>query len=171
MSQSNQTKNNARISDISTFIKAGINPKTGLPIKMGSLDDCGRKNDIRIALRIMDEQDAIRRFNWYNLPNGLTGELIERILYYQGQAAFFYLEATDEFYFLPYALSGTIDVYGRYNTITLGLWASRRRLSRRCPRLSISTTSSMAVFFSMTTRSNVRRKSSHVKWSTILSST
>lgn len=118
MSQSNQTKNNARISDVSTFIKAGINPKTGLPLKMGSLDDCGRKNDIRIALRIMDEQDAIRRFNWYNLPNGLTGELIERILYYQGQAAFFYLEATDEFYFLPYALAGGIDVYGRYNTIT-----------------------------------------------------
>ena len=64
MSQSNQTKNNARISDVSTFIKAGINPKTGVPLKMGSRDDGGRKNDIRIARRIMDEQDAIRRFNW-----------------------------------------------------------------------------------------------------------
>ena len=44
-----------------------------------------------------------------------------------------------------------------------GLWASRRRLSRRCPRLSTSTTSSMDVFFSTTTQSNVRRRSSHVK--------
>ena len=39
------------------------------------------------------------------------------MLYYKGQLAFFYLKDLDEFYFMPYALDGTIDFYGRYNTI------------------------------------------------------
>ena len=32
------------------------------------------------SLRIVDEQDAVNSFRWYNLPEGLTGNLIERIL-------------------------------------------------------------------------------------------
>lgn len=31
---------------------------------------------------------------------------------------FFYMETTNQFYFLPYALSGTIDCYGRYTGVT-----------------------------------------------------
>lgn len=105
--------NNSRLPDISRYIQAGINPKTGLPIKFG---DCGEglKENIKKLLRIMDEQDAINRFVWYNLPPGLEGQLIERVLYYKGQGALFYESATEKFYFLPYALDGTIDVYGRY---------------------------------------------------------
>ena len=39
------------------------------------------------------------------------------MLYYKGQLAFFYLKDLDEFYFMPFALDGSIDFYGRYNTI------------------------------------------------------
>lgn len=105
--------NNSRLPDLSRYIQAGINPKTGLPIRFG---DCGEglKDNIKKLLRIMDEQDAINRFVWYNLPPGLEGQLIERVLYYKGQGALFYESATEKFYFLPYALDGTIDVYGRF---------------------------------------------------------
>ena len=114
MATINGTKvNNSRLPDLSTFIQAGINPKTGLPLRMG---DCGEelKANIKKLLRIMDEQDAINRFVWYNLPIGLNTQLIERILYYKGQGALFFESATERFYFLPYALDGSIDVYGRF---------------------------------------------------------
>lgn len=109
--------NNATLPDLKTFIQAGINPKTGLPYKVGSIDTGFKANNKKL-LRIVDEQDAINRFTWFNLPNGLDSQLIERILYYRGQGMFFYMEENDEFYFLPYALDGTIDVYGRFVSTT-----------------------------------------------------
>ena len=65
-------------------------------------------------LRIMDEQEFINRFKWYNLPKGFDGELIERMLYYRGSVALFYVRELDTFYILPYALEGGIDFVGRY---------------------------------------------------------
>ena len=107
-------KNNAKMIDINTILQAGIDPKTGLPLKF--TDESELKENIRKLLRIVDEQDAINRFVWYNLPDGLDGHLLERVLYYKGQGMFFFLEG--KFYFLPYALDGTIDVYGRYTGVT-----------------------------------------------------
>ena len=104
------------IFDIDTLIQAGINPKTGLPIKLGGRR-CSTKEDIKRAIRKNDEQIFVNRYTWYNLPMNLTGAELERMLYYKGQLAFFYLKDLDEFYFMPYALDGTIDFYGRYNTI------------------------------------------------------
>ena len=110
-------KNNARMIDVQAFIQAGIDPKTGLPIAWGK--DCTQlKNDIRKNLRIMDEQNAINCFTWYNLPSGISPHLLERILYYKGQGMFFYMEDVNKFFFLPYALNGTIDVYGRFTSVT-----------------------------------------------------
>lgn len=103
--------------DTDTIVQAGIDPTTGLPIKTN--DDkitCLTKSEIKKQLRILDEQDAVNRFTWYNLPKGLNGRLMERILYYKGQGMFFKLG--DNFYFLPYALDGTIDVYGRFVEVT-----------------------------------------------------
>lgn len=105
----------ARLPDIQSLINAGINPKTGLPMKMGG-GPCNLKTDVKKLLRIIDEQDAVNRFKWYNLPDDLDGNLLERILYYKGQAMLFKLH--DKFYFLPYALDGTIDPYGRYTGCT-----------------------------------------------------
>lgn len=110
-------QNNAKILDISTLIAAGINPKTGLPIKLGDIRNASTEN-IQKVLRIIDEQDAINRYQWYNLPDSIDSQLLERILYYKGQAAFFFNEDIGKFFFLPYALSGTIDIYGRFNKVT-----------------------------------------------------
>lgn len=106
-----------RIPDLNTIIQTGVNPKTGLPLKMG-ICDCQLKDNIRKQLRVLDEQNAINRYKWYNLPSGLSGQLLERILYYRGQGAFFFMKENNQFYFLPYTLSGSIDVYGRYMGIT-----------------------------------------------------
>lgn len=107
----------AKLPDIQSLIMAGIDPITGLPIRMDP-GTKGLKENFRKQMRVLDEQDAINTFTWYNLPNGLTGRLIERILYYKGQAIFFYMKQNDTFYFLPYALNGNIDVYGRYLGVT-----------------------------------------------------
>ena len=110
--------NNAKLYDPTTLIQAGIDPKTGLPSKVAGKFPCQLKEDEKRLLRIMDEQDAINRYTWYNLPNGLSGQMIERMLYYKYSLMFFYMESDDTFYCLPYALDGTIDVYGRFNSVT-----------------------------------------------------
>ena len=110
--------NNAKLPDIKTLMQAGIDPKTRLPIKMTSSDECGLQESIKAIIRTNDEQLAINRFQWYGLPKGLTGNLIERVLYYRGQGMLFYMPTDERFYFLPYALDGNIDVYGRYTAVT-----------------------------------------------------
>ena len=106
---------NPKIPDLKTLIQAGFDPKTGLPNKIGT-KPCLKEN-VKKALRLIDEQDAVNRYTWYNLPCNITSQELERMLYYKGQLAFFYIEDLDEFYFMPYALDGTIDFYGRFNTI------------------------------------------------------
>ena len=106
----------AKLPDLTTLYQAGINPKTGLPFKMAG-DDKHLKEDIKKFLRLIDEQDAVNRYVWYNLPANITSQELERMLYYKGQLCFFYDKDLEEFYFMPYALDGTIDFYGRYNTI------------------------------------------------------
>lgn len=110
-------KNNARMTDPTLLIQAGIDPRTGLPTKLTSGDPTVLKDNVKRALRIIDEQDAVNRYVWYNLPANITSQDLERFLYYKGQLAFFYVPELDEFYFMPYALDGTIDFYGRFNSI------------------------------------------------------
>ena len=104
------------IPDLQTLWQAGINPRTGLPVKFGS-SKCVLKEDLKKFLRLIDEQDAVNRYVWYNLPANITSQELERMLYYKGQLCFFYDKDLEEFYFMPYALDGTIDFYGRFNTI------------------------------------------------------
>lgn len=110
-------KNNAYLPDIETYIQAGIDPKTKMPIKMAAGRPEVLERDMARFLRIIDEQDAINKGQWYNLPSGVTSQELERMLYYKGQLAFFYFPAMKKFYFMPYALDGTIDFYGRFNSI------------------------------------------------------
>lgn len=105
----------ARMVDLNLLIQAGIDPRTGLPKKISGR--CNTKEDIKKCIRKNDEQIAVNRYTWYNLPCNLTSAELERMLYYKGQLAFFYMKDLDEFYFMPYALDGTIDFYGRYNRI------------------------------------------------------
>ena len=105
--------NNARYINedvINTIISAGKDPKTGGILR---LDETHLKSDLFKLIAINDEQAAINTFVWYNLPKGLDGNLIERILYYRGQGMFFY--KNDKFFFLPFVMgSKGIDVYGRF---------------------------------------------------------
>lgn len=101
----------ARMTDKELLTMAGIREKSSkcdaeAPLKVA----------IRKQLRIIDEQDAVNRFTWYNLPEGLNSRLLERVLYYRGQGMFF--KMNDKFYFLPYALDGGIDLYGRFEEVT-----------------------------------------------------
>ena len=106
----------AKLPDLTTLYQAGIDPKTGLPLKFGG-QKCMLKEDLKKFLRLVDEQDAVNRYVWYNLPANITSQELERMLYYKGQLCFFYDKNLEEFYFMPYALDGTIDFYGRFNTI------------------------------------------------------
>lgn len=106
----------AKLPDLQTIWQAGINPKTGLPIKFGS-SKCTLKEDVKKFLRLVDEQDAVNRYVWENLPANITSQELERMLYYKGQLCLFYDDKLEEYYFMPYALDGTIDFYGRFNTI------------------------------------------------------
>lgn len=97
---------------------AGIDPKSGYPIKCRGLDPLALKANVKKLIRINDEQICINRFKWNNLPNGLTGQLIEKILYLRGEAVFFYEKYTDKFYFLPFSQNGEPDCYGRPLSVT-----------------------------------------------------
>ena len=104
-----------KLIDPSLYKQAGVDLKTGKPTRV--VDGCDMKASMKKLLRVIDEQDAVNRYKWYNLPANISSEELERLLYYKGQLCFFYFKALDEFYFMPYALDGNIDFYGRYNTI------------------------------------------------------
>ena len=117
-----------KLIDYSPYIKAGIDPKTGgklMPPSMTLGVSSAIKEAFRLALRIKDEQNAVMRYSWYNLPDGIDGELIERMLYYRGQLAFAYVKELNRFLILPYTLCGTkdngsaLDAYARFNNIKL----------------------------------------------------
>ena len=101
-----QGKNNAYLPNLETFFQAGIDPKTKLPIKF--THPCDLSRDIYRLLQIINRVQKTTSYKWYNLPSGIDGRLIERILYFKGQGAFFYNTIDQTFYFLPFALKGSI---------------------------------------------------------------
>lgn len=109
-------KNNAKLPDIASLIAAGIDPKTGLPIKMGGTDEALRNETIRL-IEVIDRQDYVNRGIWYNLPPGIDSQELERMMYYKGQLAFFYVKEENKFYFMPFALDGGLDMIGRFKRI------------------------------------------------------
>lgn len=104
--------------NLQPLIEAGIDPKTGLPLKMMQGQGSELKGTLKQALRIMDEQAFVRKYKWNGLPESIDPMILERIMYYRGQGMFFHMKEDDTFYFLPFALNGTIDVYGRYRDVT-----------------------------------------------------
>lgn len=98
--------------DVGLYMQAGINPKAGMPTRISPFP---LHSDIQRAIRIIDEQDAVNRYEWENIPAMLSSQELERLIYYKGQLVFFKFE--DRFYFMPYALDGSIDFYGRYNRV------------------------------------------------------
>lgn len=112
-------KNNAAIYDkvLADTLKMTIKSKKVNDNTVLKYASSASKKEFAQIIRILDEQDAVNRYRWYNLPDGITSQELERMLYYKGQLAFFYYDVLKKFYVTPYALDGTIDFYGRYNTI------------------------------------------------------
>lgn len=104
-----------KLIDPSIYKQAGIDLKTGKPARY--IEGSNLKANMKKILRILDEQDAVNRYKWFNLPANISSEELERLLYYKGQLCFFYFKELNEFYFMPFALDGSIDFYGRYNSI------------------------------------------------------
>ena len=103
---------------INLYKSAGVDIKTKQPDKIAE-KNYGFKAANKKILRVNDEQVAINSIAWYNLPYGIDHSLVERVLFYKGQGALFYMEEADKWFFLPYALgSKGIDMYGRYINIT-----------------------------------------------------
>lgn len=121
--------NNAKLPNVEPSIAAGIPLKNKKNIQaVKEFIEWGnstnwRKENVRKQLRILDEQDAVNRYQWYNLPCDLSSQELERLIYYKGQLCFFYVPELEQFIFSPYALDGTIDYYGRYNTVHPVPWA------------------------------------------------
>ena len=112
--------------DTSSILNAGITP-TKKMLKYGnSIDQNGNPvvpNMLKYNLdydslySIMEQQnkiETIERYLWINVPFGLTQDLIERVLFYRGKGVFYFNDKVGKFQFLPFALNGLIDEYGRY---------------------------------------------------------
>lgn len=108
-----------RLPDIQTLIGLGFDP--GQVDKLcGYLKTCSLSYDrvdaIRKILRKNDREQYVNRFEWI-LPGDLSGDLVERMLYYRYSVMFFYIPELNEFKILPYTGKG-IDEYGRYKECT-----------------------------------------------------
>lgn len=106
--------------DIATEILAGIDPTTKLPNRLmpKGQKDITLKINARRLFRIIDEQRAVNRYTWYNLPAGISSQELERLLYYRYSLIFFYYKDLNQFFFMPYTLNGSLDFYGRYNSVS-----------------------------------------------------
>lgn len=99
------------------YLSAGlIPPKYSTSKPLDNVIACWREG-LYNALKIIDEQDAVNRYIFEDLPIDLSPQEIERLIYFKGQLAFFFDDNTQKFYLMPYALNGTIDYYGRFNTV------------------------------------------------------
>ena len=110
-----------RLPDVNTLIGLGFDPASidRLCKYMGAGSDVlclDRVDAIKKILRKNDREQYVNRFEWL-LPGDLTGELVERMLYYRYSIMFFYIPELNEFNALPYTGKG-IDEYGRYKECT-----------------------------------------------------
>lgn len=113
--------NNAKMIDPNVYMAAGINPAAvHRPSARTTTAPIGTplKDNLFLNLDRVDRQVAANRYRWKNLPVGMSSQDLERLLYFKGQLAFFYIEELNQYFILPYALNGGIDVYGRFISIS-----------------------------------------------------
>lgn len=115
------------------FEQVGIDLKTGWPLKLGMGKRCNTKDDLIRRIRTEDEQWNVNMFDWANTQLDLTGQDINRLLYYRGQLAFAYLQELDQFVLLPFCIDGNLDMYGRARYIRLLPFTSSSEDARMKP--------------------------------------
>lgn len=126
-------KNNAKLPWLEGMYQVGIDPKTGLPLKLGMGKRCNTKDDLKRLFRDQDKRINVNMFEWYNTMLDIKSQDINRLLYYRGQLAFAYLEDLEQFVLLPYAIDGNLDMYGRAKYIRLLPFASSSEDARMKP--------------------------------------
>lgn len=112
--------------DTIPYIQAGI-PLSKSLLKYGNaIDQDGNvitpnpekfNLDYKSIFEILRHQNMIEtyeRYMWTNVPYGLTQDLIERVLFFRGKGIFYFNDKVEKFQFLPFALNGNIDEYGRF---------------------------------------------------------
>lgn len=112
--------------DTNSLLLAGI-PQSKNMLKYGNaIDQNGNvitpnpakyNLDYSSLFAIMREQnmvETLERYMWTNVPPGLTQDLIERLLFFRGKGVFYFNDKVEKFQFLPFALNGVIDEYGRF---------------------------------------------------------
>lgn len=112
--------------DTNSLLEAGI-PQSNKMLKYGNaIDQNGNAvtpNLTKSSLNydslfsIMREQnmvETLERYMWVNVPFGLTQDLIERLLFFRGKGVLYFNDKVEKFQFLPFALNGVIDEYGRF---------------------------------------------------------
>lgn len=112
--------------DTNALLQAGIQLPKNLLKYGNSVDQNGQTvapNPLKLNLdynklfSIMKHQNMIEtfeRYMWINVPFGLTPDLIERLLYFRGKGVLYFNDKVGKFQFLPFALNGQIDEYGRF---------------------------------------------------------
>lgn len=71
-------------------------------------------NSLYIIMKEQNRIETLERYMWFNVPFGLTADIIERVLFYRGKGILYFNDKVEKFQFLPFALNKTIDEYGRY---------------------------------------------------------
>lgn len=110
-------KNNAYLPNLTPYFQADVNLKTGLPNRLFYSSDDNLKLEITKLLEVIDLQDYVNRGKWFNLPEGIDSQELERMMYLKGQLCIFYDESTQKFWFMPFALDGGLDFYQRFKVI------------------------------------------------------
>lgn len=115
--------------DTTSLMQAGI-PQSKKMLKYGNAIDQNGKSitpnllkynlsygDLFDIMRHQNFTETIERYMWTNLPFGLTQDIIERVLFFRGKGVMYFNDKVGKFQFLPFALNGKIDEYGRYSCV------------------------------------------------------
>lgn len=112
--------------DTNALLQAGLPVNKKIQKYGNAIDQNGNAvtpNPLRFNLdynsmyAIMREQNMIEtfeRYMWVNVPFGITADIIERVLFFRGKGVLYFNDKVEKFQFLPFALNGLIDEYGRF---------------------------------------------------------
>lgn len=118
------------------YEQAGISMKTGNPTRT---EETNLKVELKKMFRLIDEQDAVTRFIWYNIPLDMTSNDLERLLYYKGQLIFWFCQELNQYMLTPYTLNKGLDFYGRYVYVTPIPIVDDRNINYKTQRALLST--------------------------------
>lgn len=135
--------------DIDSIKDAGVNPTKKMLKYANSIDQNGNPvfpnpqkfnldyNKLYDIMRQQNMIETLERYMWTDLPFGLTQDLIERVLFFRGKGVFYFNDKIEKFQFLPFALNGMIDEYGRFlrcNTLPFtGVDTDEKKSKKKLP--------------------------------------